>query len=134
MLALSALVALGGCEEETTQADDCVTYCEGSLGCAGTEVTADCSRACEESAKAMAQLGCSAEYEVYLACLATVNDVCDEAAIIDTCAGKATPLVSCTTNNAAGGSDAVGGADAADGAGAGGAGVGGAGIGGAGSD
>ena len=56
---------------------ECVAACEEAMQCEGADPSTDCEANCTQGKADSASFGCSVEYENLIACVITVDDVCN---------------------------------------------------------
>lgn len=60
----------GGAPQNAT----CASLCTRSAACA--DPSTDCATGCADAAQAVAEAGCTAEYQLYMDCASTCDDIC----------------------------------------------------------
>jgi hypothetical protein len=84
----------GNCTSGVVTSADCTTLCQRGQACPDA-VQTDCAAACSDQLAAMAELGCSQQYQAMLGCASTCTNIC---AVSSTdCAYEIESLSSCAS-------------------------------------
>jgi len=92
-LLLVGVLALFG----TGCGDDCESTCDALSECDGADSIDVCVEECEEDRDEAADAGCESEFDDLMACVNSVDDICDGEELNDECTPDAFAFFGCTS-------------------------------------